>query len=170
MGNAIFFILIIFAFLLVIEFIMVGAFQSSNSTKGKTILSILCQVILAVCIIAYLLLAGVSLYIGFDLILAGEMSKGISVLLFAIVIAVCVYVWLIRGWVKHILKTIVGGRKLRLTPPIRLLSEQLHTEYFIQGSFLPSGACSPPHIWRDQRRGHPSRTYCPPPWPGAEWG
>ena len=65
-------------------------------------MSILCQVILAVCIIAYLLLAGVSLYIGFDLILAGEMSKGISVLLFAIVIAVCVYVCLIRGWVKHI--------------------------------------------------------------------
>src|SRR5699024_1928364 len=69
--------------------------------------------------------------------------------------------------VQRILKTIVGGRKLQLTPPIRLLSEQLHTEYFIQGSSLPSGSCSPPHIWWDQRRGHPSRTYCPPPWPGA---
>ena len=102
MGNAIFFILIIFAFLLVIEFIMVGALQSSNSTKGKTILSILCQVILAFCIIAYILLVWLSFYIGFDLLLAGETSKGISVLIFAIVIAVCVYVWLIRGWVKHI--------------------------------------------------------------------
>ena len=48
MGNTIFFILIIFAFFLVIEFIMMGAFQSSNLTKGKTILSILCQVILVV--------------------------------------------------------------------------------------------------------------------------
>ena len=102
MGNSIFIVLLIFAILLVMEFIMVGAFQSSNSSKGKTILNILCQVILAFCIVAYLLLAGMSLYIGFDLILAGEMSKGISVLLFAIVIAVCVYVWLIRGWVKRI--------------------------------------------------------------------
>ena len=102
MGNTIFFILIIFAFFLVIEFIMMGAFQSSNITKGKTILSILCQVILVVCIVAYLLLAGLSPYIGFDFLLTGDTSKGISVLLFAIVIAVCVYVWLIRGWVKRI--------------------------------------------------------------------
>ena len=27
-----------------------------------------------------------------------------------------------------------------------------------------------PGTWRGQRRGHPSRTYCPPPWPAAEWG
>lgn len=102
MGNTIFFILIIFAFFLVIEFIMMGAFRLSNATKGKTILSVLCRAILAVCIAAYLLLAGLSFYIGFDLLFAGETSKGISVLLFAIVIAVCVYVWLIRGWVKRI--------------------------------------------------------------------
>lgn len=102
MGNTIFFILIVFAFFLVIEFVMMGAFRSSNSTKGKTILRVLCRVILAICIVAYLSLAGLSLYIGFDLILAGETGKGISVLLFAIVIAVCVYIWLIRGWVKHI--------------------------------------------------------------------
>ena len=28
--------------------------------------------------------------------------------------------------------------------PIRFSAEQLHTEHFIQGSSLPSGACSPP--------------------------
>ena len=79
-----------------------GAFPSANATKGKTILSVLCQAILAICIGVYLLLAGLSLYIGFDLLLAGETSNGISVLLFAIVIAVCVYIWLIREWVKRI--------------------------------------------------------------------
>ena len=100
MGNTIFFILIIFAFFLVIEFIMMGAFQSSNLTK--TILSILCHAILVVCIVAYLLLAGLSLYIGFNFLLTGDTSKEISVLLFAITIAVCVYVWLIKGWAKHI--------------------------------------------------------------------
>ena len=72
--------------------------------------------------------------------------------------------------VQRILETIVAGRKLQVAPPIRFSAEQLHTEHFIQGSSLPSGACSPPHIWRDQRRGHPSRTYSPPPWPGVEWG
>ena len=102
MGGTIFIVLIIFAFLLVMEFVMVGAVQSLNSTKGKTILSVLCRAILAVCIVAYLLLVGLSLYIGFDFLLTGDTSKGISVLLFAIVIAVCIYMWLIRGWVKHI--------------------------------------------------------------------
>ena len=102
MSNAIFFILIPFAFFLVIEFVMAGAFQSSNSTKGKIILGVLGRAILAICIVAYLLLAGLSLYIGFDLLLTGEPSKGISLLFFAIIIAVCVYIWLIKGWVKHI--------------------------------------------------------------------
>ena len=79
-----------------------GIFQSSNATKGKTILSVLCRAILTICIAAYLLLAGLSLYIGFDFLFVGETSNGISALLFAIVIAVCVYIWLIRGWVKRI--------------------------------------------------------------------
>ena len=72
--------------------------------------------------------------------------------------------------VQRILETIVAGRKFQIAPPIRFSAEQLHTEHFIQGSSLPSVACSPPRIWRDQRREHPSRTYCPLPWPGAEWG
>ena len=102
MGNTIFFILILSASFPMIEFIMMGAFRSANATKGKTILSILCQVILVICITVYLLLAGLSLSIGFDLLLAGEISNEISVLLFAIAIAVCVYIWLIREWVKRI--------------------------------------------------------------------
>ena len=65
--------------------------------------------------------------------------------------------------VQCVRKAIVGSRKLQLTPPIRFLSEQLHAEHFIQGSSLPSGACSPPHIWRGRHRGHPSHTYCPLP-------
>ena len=43
-----------------------------------------------------------SLFIGGDLLLQGEISKGISVLLFSVIIAVCVYVWLIRGWIKPV--------------------------------------------------------------------
>ena len=65
--------------------------------------------------------------------------------------------------VQRILEAVVAGRKLQLAPPIRSSAEQLHTEHFIQGSSLPSGACSPPHIWRDRHRGHPSHTYCPLP-------
>ena len=65
--------------------------------------------------------------------------------------------------VQCVRKAIVGSRKLQIAPPIRFSAEQLHTEHFIQGSSLPFGACSPPHIWRDRHRGHPSHTYCPLP-------
>lgn len=58
--------------------------------------------VLAILIVGYLLLVGMSLFIGGDLLLQGEISKGISVLLYSVIIAVCVYVWLIRGWIKHI--------------------------------------------------------------------
>ena len=42
MGNAIFFILINFAFFLVMELVMIGAFQLSKSTKAKTVIGIMC--------------------------------------------------------------------------------------------------------------------------------
>lgn len=102
MGNTIFFAGIVFIFFLAIEFIMMGAFQASNSTKAKGTLGKLCRAFLAICILAYLLLIGLFLFVGVDLLIDGEISKGISVLLSAIVVAACVYVWLIRGWVKHI--------------------------------------------------------------------
>lgn len=66
------------------------------------LLVLLCRVVLIACIIGYLLVVGISLFVGVDLLLKGEMSKGISVLTFAIIIAVCIYVWLVRGSVKHI--------------------------------------------------------------------
>ena len=102
MGNKIFFVLGAFVFFLVLEFVMMGAFQAVGSTKTKMVLRTLCQAFLVILIVGYILLVGMSLFIGGDLLLQGEMSKGISVLLFSVIIAVCVYVWLIRGWIKHI--------------------------------------------------------------------
>ena len=101
-GYKIFFVLGAFVFFLVLEFVMMGAFQAVGSTKTKRVLRTLCQAFLVILIVGYILLVGMSLFIGGDLLLQGEMSKGISVLLFSVIIAVCVYVWLIRGWIKHI--------------------------------------------------------------------
>lgn len=91
-----------FAVLIILEFIMMGAYQKLPSTEAKRILKVLCRVILGLFILGYLLLVGVSLYIGVDLLMDGEISKGVSVLLFAVIIAVCIYIWLVRGWIKHI--------------------------------------------------------------------
>lgn len=102
MGNTIFFVVILFIFFLAIEFIIMGAIQASSSTKTRRILGSFCRIFLATCILAYLLLTGLLLLVGVDLLLDGEISKGISLLLSAVIVAVCVYVWLIRGWIKHI--------------------------------------------------------------------
>lgn len=102
MGNTIFFVVILFVFFLAIEFIMMGAFQASSSTKPRSILGSFCRIFLITCILAYLLLVGLFLFVGVDLLLNGQISKGISLLLSAVIVAVCVYVWLIRGWIKHI--------------------------------------------------------------------
>lgn len=95
------FILIEFVFFIIIEAVMMRAFQSSGSAKKNKILGVLCRLVLAVCIISYFLLAGLFLYVGIDLLLIGEMSEGIRVLLSAVIVAVCVYIWLVRGWIKH---------------------------------------------------------------------
>ena len=92
----------IFAVLIILEFIMMGAYQTLPSTRAKRILSVLCRVVLWLFILGYLLLVGASLYIGVDLLAGGKIDKGISVLLFAVIIAVCIYIWLVRGWIKHI--------------------------------------------------------------------
>lgn len=102
MGNTIFFILIIFAFFLVMELVKMGAFQSSKSTKAKKFISIMCQAFLWLFIIGYLALVMLCVVVGVDFIFKGEIGQGISVFFFAVLIAVCVYIWLIRGWVKHI--------------------------------------------------------------------
>ena len=102
MGDTIFFVVIHFIFFLAIEFIIMGAFQASSSTKTRRGLGSFCRIFLATCILAYLLLVGLFLFVGVDLLMAGEVSKGISLLLSAVIVAVCVYVWLICGWIKHI--------------------------------------------------------------------
>ena len=102
MGNTIFFVGIIFIFFLTVELIMMGAFQASRSTMTRRILGSFCRFFLVTFILAYLLLTGLFLFVGVDLFMEGEVSKGLSLLLSAVIVAVCVYVWLIRGWIKHI--------------------------------------------------------------------
>lgn len=102
MGNTIFLFLIFFVIFLVIEFIMMGAFRSIHTTRASRILGTLCRVTLTICIVGYLLLIGLFLFAGIDLIQQGEIVKGISILFWAAVIAICVYVWLIRGWIKYL--------------------------------------------------------------------
>ena len=100
MGNTIFFVGIVFIFFLAVEFIMMGAFQASSSTMTRRILGSFCRIFLVTFILAYLLLTGLFLFVGVDLLMDGEVSKGLSLLLSAVIVAVCVYVWLIRRWVK----------------------------------------------------------------------
>ena len=102
MGNAIFFIVINFAFFLVMELVMIGAFQLSKSTKAKKVIGIMCRAFLGLFIIVYLALVVLCVVVGIDLIFKGEIGQGISMFFFAVLIAVCVYIWLITGWVKHI--------------------------------------------------------------------
>lgn len=102
MGNTIFFLFILFAFFLVMELVMLGAFQLSKSTKAKKVIGIMCRAFLGLFIIGYLALVVLCVVVGVDLISKGEISQGISMFFFAVLIAVCVYIWLIRGWVKRI--------------------------------------------------------------------
>ena len=102
MGNAVFFLLMNLAFFLVMELVMMGAFQSSKSTKAKKVVGIMCQAFLGLFIIGYLALVVLCAAVGIDLISKGEIGQGISMLFFAVLIAVCVFIWLITGWVKHI--------------------------------------------------------------------
>ena len=102
MGNRIFFLFILFVFFLVMELVMLGAFQLSKSTKAKKVIGIMCRAFLGLFIIGYLALVVLCVVVGVDLISKGEISQGISMFFFAVLIAVCVYIWLIRGWVKRI--------------------------------------------------------------------
>lgn len=102
MGNTIFFLFILFAFFLVMELVMLGAFQLSKSSKAKKVIGIMCRAFLGLFIIGYLALVVLCVVVGVDLISKGEISQSISMFFFAVLIAVCVYIWLIRGWIKRI--------------------------------------------------------------------
>lgn len=102
MDNKIFFLFILFVFFLIMELIMMGAFHLSKSTKVKKAIGVLCRAFLGVFIIGYFALVVLCVVVGIDLIFKGEVSQGISMFFFAVLIAVCVYIWLIRGWVKRI--------------------------------------------------------------------
>ena len=102
MGDKIFVILIVFAFFLIMELVMLGAFRLSNSTGAKKIIGIMCRVFLGLFIIGYIGFVALCIIVGFDFFANGELGQGISMFFFAALIAVCIYVWLIKGWIKRI--------------------------------------------------------------------
>lgn len=102
MGNKIFIILIMFVFFLIMEIVMLGAFQLSHATGAKKIIGIMCRVFLVLFIIGYLGFVVLCIIVGCDFFSKGEIGQGISMFFFAALIAVCIYVWLIKGWIKRI--------------------------------------------------------------------
>ncbi len=103
MSNIIF-LFVVFLFFIGIEFILFGVCRGSQLTnKGKVIRTI-CRVILGTLIIAYIVLIGLFLYVGAGMILSDKAGQGISVLASGAIMGVCVYFWLIRGWIKHMKK------------------------------------------------------------------
>ena len=76
----------------------------SKSTKAKKVVGIMCRAFLGLFIVCYLALVVLCVIVGIDLIFKGEIGQGISMFFFAVLIAACVYIWLITGWVKRIKK------------------------------------------------------------------
>ena len=64
--------------------------------------SVLCKLFLGLFIVAYLALVVLCVIVGVDLMTKGDVRQGVFMFLTAAVVAVCIYIWLIRGWVKHI--------------------------------------------------------------------
>ena len=91
-------------FFLAIEFLMLGAFRASPSDGKARAIRTICRVILGTVIIAYLLLMGLFLYAGADMILHGDSRQGLSVLASGVIVGICVYFWLIRGWIRQMRK------------------------------------------------------------------
>lgn len=104
MTNTIFFILIAFIFFLVMELVMMGTFHLGHSTKFKKILGTLCKLFLGLFIAAYLALIALCVIVGIDFMVKGNVRQGIYLFVTAALVAVCIYVWLIKGWVKYMKK------------------------------------------------------------------
>ena len=104
MSSKILFLLVASLFFIGAEFILFGVCRGSQSTNTEKVIRTICRVILGTIIIAYILLIGLFLWVGVDMILNSNVSQGVSVLASGAIMGVCVYFWLIRGWVKHMKK------------------------------------------------------------------
>ncbi len=102
MSNTIFFLFAVSLFFIGMEFIVLGAFRVSRSNQRDKAIQIICRVILGTIIIAYILLMGLFLYVGVDMMLSRKAEQGVSVLVSGAIMEMCVYFWLIRSWIKHI--------------------------------------------------------------------
>ena len=104
MSSKILFLFVVFLFFIGVEFILFGVCRGSSSTNKVKMLRTICRVILGTIIIAYILLIGLFLWVGVDMLLNNNVSQGVSVLASGVIMGVCVYFWLIRGWIKHMKK------------------------------------------------------------------
>lgn len=76
MGNTIFFLFILFAFFLVMELVMLGAFQLSKATKAKKVIGIMCRAFLGLFIIGYLAWAETNVVSGNEVISVSDLAQG----------------------------------------------------------------------------------------------
>ena len=104
MSSKILFLFVVFLFFIGVEFILLGVCRGAPSTNKAKVIWTICRVILETIIIAYILLIGLFLWVGVDMILSSNVGQGVSVLASGAIMGVCVYFWLIRGWIKHMKK------------------------------------------------------------------
>ena len=83
MTNTIFFVLLSFAFFLVMELVLMGAFRHSQSSKANKFLSVLCKLFLGLFIVAYLALVVLCVIVGVDLMTKGDVRQGVFMFLTA---------------------------------------------------------------------------------------
>ena len=104
MSSKILFLIMVFLLFIGVEFILLGVCRGAPSTNKAKVIWPICRLILGSIIIAYILLIGLYLWVGVDMLLNSNVSQGVSVLASGVIMGVCVYFWLIRGWVKHMKK------------------------------------------------------------------
>ena len=101
MSSKILFLIVAFLTFIGIEFVLLGASRGYPSTNKEKVIQTICRVILGTLIMVYILLIGLFLWVGVDMILSSKVSQGVSVLAAGAIMGGCVYFWLIRGWVKY---------------------------------------------------------------------
>ena len=92
------YLLCAFAFFVLLELVQLGASQWIGCTGAKRVLGGLCRAVLAVCGGAFLLAAGLFGVAGWGILQDGNVGQGLLALLCGVLLAVCVYFWLLRGW------------------------------------------------------------------------
>ena len=100
--HSIVFLFVVFLALAGVELLLLGACQGAAPANRAKVIRAVCRILLGTLILGYLLLIGLFLWVGADMLLHGPVRQGVSVLASGAVLGVCVYFWLVRGWVRHL--------------------------------------------------------------------